>query len=162
MIHASTAYCFDLDSTLRNSRHRHGKSPATDPSATWEDYSALGEYDTPMPGPIRIMQDLHRFSQIHIVSASEEAARAVTMAWLRVHVKSGWDFVALSVKDKPDYVKSLQAKGIDVRAFWEDWPPNARAITEQTGVPAIIVNPVYPCLACGYIMGDEVPRDNAS
>jgi hypothetical protein len=164
LITAHQAVCFDLDSTLRDSRQRHHSSPVQDPTKTWNDYFQLGHLDTPMPGPIALMKILYPHYQVHIVSGSGEIARGQTLDWLRKNAGSGWDFVALRAEDdhtengvyKAAYVQKLQKRGIEVVLFFEDWGPAARSIHVLTGVPPVVVNPLYPCTSCGFdVMAQE-------
>jgi beta-phosphoglucomutase-like phosphatase (HAD superfamily) len=152
-----TAVLFDLDSTLRDSRHRHYLSPAVNPDSTWHDYSAAGVYDAPMPGPITALRLLHEFNQVHIVSGSNESARDLTMGWLTEHIGLEYiDHVALRADGdfspngllKVNYARQLEQDGTKVVLFWEDWPSAAEEL-EKAGYPVVCVNPRYPCLACG-------------
>jgi hypothetical protein len=161
VINATTAWCFDLDSTLRDSRQRHHLSPVHDPSKTWHDYSVAGVDDTPIDGPIAVMKALHHYHQIHIVSGSNESALNETALWLRRHVGSGWDFVKLRADGdttqngayKVAYVRKLRAQGIAVAGFFEDWWPAAQDLRAE-GVPVVVVNPGYPCAECGLEPGE--------
>ncbi len=128
--------------------------------ADWVEYDKAGAHDVPQPGPIAMMAMAYRAGiQNHVVSGSTEAARPQSEKWLDVNApyyhnlrlrkpdEDGIDSGYL----KAQYVLRAQALGMEVLAFWEDWPPAAKTITEQTGVPCVVVNPRYPDMCtCGY------------
>lgn len=162
--------CFDLDSTLRNTKQRHHLLPknrpevfAEDPAKAWLDYALAGELDEPIVPAVllyklllwqRLPGSYARRHQTHIVSGSDEGARAETQAWLR---KRGLWFDALRLRTAEDraagdtsldymkieYVRGLQAKGLKVTLFFEDWAPLAKSIQEATSVPVVVLNPMY-------------------
>jgi hypothetical protein len=154
---ARTAVLFDLDSTLRNSRQRHHLSPKA-AGANWHDYSMAGINDEPMQGPITALRLFWPHHQIHIVSGSNESARANTAQWLDRHVGLNWiDGIHLRAEEdfsesgpyKVAHVLALREQGIETVLFFEDWPPAAQYIEAVGLVPAVCVNPCYPCKTCG-------------
>jgi len=162
-VEKKTAVLFDLDSTLRNSRHRHGMVPRknivgqeVDRTIDWHAYSAAGINDTPMLGPITALRLLSPYHQIHIISGSNASAMEQTMSWLsthvgpyidRVHLRPDGDYTPNGLY-KVKYARSVEEHGIAVVLVWEDWPP-AVAELEEAGYPVVCVNPRYPCQVCG-------------
>lgn len=169
--------CWDLDSTLRSSLQRHHLSPAVTRAGgegpqvltleDWHAYGVAGISDAPQPGPIAMMKMAWRSgAENHVVSGSTETARPQSEAWLNEHAPY-YQVLRLRTKAeegtdsgllKAQYVLGCQALGMEVLAFWEDWAPAAKTITELTGVPCVVVNPVYPDMCtCGYA-GKEVSQ----
>lgn len=161
---AVQAVCFDLDSTLRDSRQRHHLTPRRNPDnpeITWDTYSAEGIHDTPILGPIALTHLLYPHYQIHIVSGSGQAVQALTIEWLMKHSVT-YDFLKLRTDDTPNgefkvrYIEQLRAKGTQTALFVEDWGPVAREIEQRTDVPVLVVNPLYPCTECEFDVMAEV------
>lgn len=168
---AVQAVCFDLDSTLRDSRQRHHLTPIRNPDnpeITWDTYSAAGAKDTPIIGAIALTSMFFQHYQVHIVSGSGESARPQTTEWL---LRNGvrWDFLKLRTGDQPNgefkvaNIEALRAKGTECVLFVEDWGPVAREIEEKTSVPVLVVNPLYPCQNCEFdvLAGLTGSQDNA-
>jgi hypothetical protein len=171
-----TAVLFDLDSTLRTSRHRHWmleaarKAPGhlldhKDREVDWHAYSAAGIDDMPMLGPITALRLLRPYHEIHIISGSNASAAEQTMSWLSTHVGlEHIDMVHLRADGddtpaglyKVSYARSVEEHGIGVALFWEDWVPAVLEL-EKAGYPVVCVNPRYPCLVCGADPEAEKP-----
>jgi hypothetical protein len=162
-----TAVLFDLDSTLRDSRHRHSMIPgdafagegALEMTAAvdWHAYSVAGLKDAPFWGPITALRMFSDSHQIHIISGSNESAMEQTRSWLETHVGLSYiDVIHLrptgdltpNAPYKVSYAASVEAQGLSVVLFWEDWPPTVAEL-EDAGYPVVCVNPRYPCKACG-------------
>jgi predicted kinase len=80
------AWLVDLDGTL-------AKKDLAPGSRGWHEYDRVGE-DLPNPGPIRLLQDLHRAGhEIIFMSGRKEHCRPQTRAWLDTHVGlwAGWE-----------------------------------------------------------------------
>lgn len=169
------AACFDLDGTMRRTLGRRHLIPASavmsprdvggQVYADWEAYDKAGVHDDPQPGTIAVMEALYWAGvQNHVVSGSTEAARPQALQWLDTHAPH---YYALKLRLpeleggvqsgvlKARYVLELQAQGVEVIAFWEDWVPAARVITEMTGVPCVVVNPCYDGICT---CGDEAAK----
>lgn len=150
---ATTAILFDLDSTLAHTEHRHHLIPLIRKGeATWEDYAALCDADTPMLGTLAVMREFWPYHQIHIVSGRSDSARDKTVAWFARHRFDGfYDYLSLCRGDQFDcnssmkiaYIRSLQEQDIKPLVFFEDHLPVGRSITDATGVPVVLVNPAY-------------------
>lgn len=142
----------DLDSTLCNTSHRHGKTPREDPSLTWADYSMLCADDEPMEATIQLVHMLDRAGYaIHLVSFREDQARDLTIEWLAKydvpyeHLTMKGPDVDSSTHDqyKADAVQKLLDEGRQVALVLDDWPGTAEAVERRCGVPVLVVNPCY-------------------
>ena len=154
--------CVDLDSTLCDTRHRRNLiRAADDPEPTdWRAYSLACADDAPIEGPIALVRLLARSCSIVIISARDEAARALTETWLRTNdvpydrlillqpERDGSDMAAFKVAQ----VSRLLADGARVDLIVEDAPAIAAAMHEL-GVPTLLVQP--PAVAAA---SEEVPE----
>jgi phosphoglycolate phosphatase-like HAD superfamily hydrolase len=158
---------FDLDSTLADTRPRHHLLPRNNPEASWEDYAAACSLDEPIPGTIRAARLHWQQAEVHIVSERAASALEDTQKWLARHDVL-FDCVSLRPEGQPSdgsgvitYIKALRQVS-QVLLAYQDWPPLAERITEETGVPCVVVNPVYRfaysegCL-CAACMGASPP-----
>lgn len=162
-----TAVLFDLDSTLRDSTQRQHLLPRNNPDSSWDDYSIAGQHDAPIHGPIMAMRLHWPEHQIHIITGSNEIARAETEHWLAMHAP-WYDYLALrpagdrteNSQRKIEYIKSLEAQGTTVLLMYEDYGAAARRIERKTHVPVVVVNALYPCPDCGRDPAAMPDRDN--
>src|ERR1700733_7647805 len=89
--------------------------------------------------------------QVHICSARSAVARRLTENWLGMNTGNSYDFLRLRDLGnrlpgrmlKAEYILDLKATGIDVVLVYEDLKADADFITEETGVPVVLVNPAY-------------------
>ncbi len=142
--------CVDLDSTLCDTRHRrHLVRAPDDPQPTdWREYSLACADDPPIEGPIARVRLLARAYRIVIVSARDEAARDLTVVWLRRHevpydrlilYRSGVDDADI-VAFKATQIGLLRAEGAEVVLMVEDAPTVAAAM-QALGVTTLLVQP---------------------
>jgi hypothetical protein len=166
----NSAVCWDLDSTLADTRHRfHLIEKIKAGEATWDEHSLACTDDEPLTGAISLMRLLAPHHTQHIVSGRSAVAAYRTRAWLEKH-QVPFDEICLRRRDdftengliKARYVRELQALGIQVVMFFEDWPPVAAVVHEMTGVPAVVLTPpralLHPELAPGtenFTMGTQ-------
>jgi hypothetical protein len=141
----------DIDSTLADTRQRHGKSPHSDPSATWLSYGLLCADDVPIIGTVRTVQMLFQAGHtIHIVTGRGEEVRVLTEKWL---IKNGIFFHSLTMRqeheseDHVEYKRShlLRLKkheSLPALLAIEDWP-DVVEMYEAEGVPTLCINPRY-------------------
>lgn len=145
-----TAVVYDWDSTLANTKHRWHLAPTVNAESSWDIYSQACGDDIPLAGTARRMQMDYVHHQVHICSGSAASAREQRISWLQKHCLL-YDYLQLRATGdrrpngqiKIDYVKQLQADGIEVVLFYEDWPKVGRQIQEATGVPVLGINPFY-------------------
>jgi hypothetical protein len=159
----NSACCWDLDSTLADTRHRFhliGKIKAGE--ATWDEHSLACANDQPIESAIALMRLLAPHHAQHIVSGRSAIAEKLTHGWLaRHHVP--FDEIALRHPDdftgnaqiKIDYVRKLRERGLTVVMFFEDYPPVAQQILEATGVPVVTLTP--PAVLAENVTGDGRP-----
>jgi hypothetical protein len=157
----SSAVCWDLDSTLADTRHRfHLIEKIKAGEATWDEHSLACADDEPLTSAIALMRLLFPHHTQHIVSGRSTVAAYQTRVWLEKH-QVPFDALCLRRPDdftengliKVRYVRELQAQGIKVVCFFEDWPPAAAVIRELTGVPTVVLTP--PQRAPGVAPGTE-------
>jgi hypothetical protein len=151
------AVCFDLDSTLASTVHRRYLIPEIQAGrATWHDYSLLCVDDTPLHGTVEVARMLWPSCLICIVSGRSSRAETLTRGWLNQNAVP-FDRLILRPDDtengvfKVNAVRQLQAEGLTVELFFEDWAASAETIREQTGVPVFGVNPFDPEPAQGAL-----------
>lgn len=143
--------CWDLDSTLADTRHRFRlieKIKAGE--ATWDEHSLACVDDEPIGSAIALMRLLFPHHAQHIVSGRSAVARDQTLTWLE---KYQVPFDALQLRRPDDftenglikvrYVRELEARSRRVVMFFEDYPPVAEQIHEMTGVPVTVLTPPY-------------------
>ncbi len=142
-----SAVCFDLDSTLASTVHRRFLVPDIKAGrATWHDYSMFCAKDAPVAGTVALARMLYPSRLICIVSGRSTRAEDLTREWLSRN-DVPFDRVILRSDDidnklfKVNSVRQLQAEGLSVELFVEDWNEVAAYITEQTGIPVLGVNP---------------------
>lgn len=160
---AETAVIFDLDSTVASTAHRHHLSPLEDPTSSWERYSLACDDDEPMAGTVTMMRLLHPYHQIHICSGRASVARVATEFWLAKH-DIPYDYMKLRSDGdrtpnglyKARYVTGVRESGVEVVLFVEDWKEAADHITEQTKVPALLVNPAYDWVPTPAVKSDGI------
>jgi len=147
----NSACCWDLDSTLAGTRHRfHVIEQIKAGQATWDDHSMACADDEPLTASIALMRLLAPYHAQHIISGRSAVAEKLTHGWLARHDVPA-DHVELRDPDdftengliKARYVQKLQAQGITVAMFFEDWAPAAELIHELTGVPVAVLTPPY-------------------
>lgn len=147
---------FDLDSTIAYNYHRQWMVPLimskTPGAPTWDDYSMMCAYDTPIEGTVALMRALSGDYQNWIITGRSDAAREMTEDWLREHdipylgliMRPAGDRTA-NGKFKVQMIRRLlNDHGIAITLFVEDYPAAAAYITKHTGIPHLLVNPNYP------------------
>jgi hypothetical protein len=152
MISKDTVVVYDLDSTVADTRHRWGLTPRNDPASDWEKYSLACSGDTALPGTVRRMELDWPYHQVHICTGRSRVALERTEQWLLKHVGPFWDHLEMRpARDRTPngefkirYVRKLQAAGLDVVLFYEDWEKSANEIYDETKVPVLGINPFYP------------------
>lgn len=152
----STVVCWDLDSTLRLTRHRWHLAPTVDPESSWPIYAQACEDDEPNVGHIAALRLHAEHHQTHIVSGADISSQPMTMRWLR---KQRIPYDRVTLNDNPpemknsqikiNYIRMIQAEGLTVVLFYEDHPHVAEKIYEETGVPVVLGNPNYHPIAEG-------------
>ena len=146
--------CWDLDSTLRSSVQRRYLLPEVRAGRkTWDDYSMLAAKDTPIAGSVAMLRMLSIEADIFnvAVTGASEATRGLTEAWCDEYDVPLDDFMMRPAGDetengvwKVSCIRKLQAAGMDVQLFVEDWEPIARYIAQETEIPVLGVNPFDP------------------
>jgi hypothetical protein len=148
--------CWDLDSTLADTRHRFHliekikAAGIPDDVRGWNEHSLACADDGPLEGAIALMRLLRPHHTQHIVSGRSNVARDLTLTWLinhdvpaaRLTLRDPRDFTENGLI-KVRYVRELEARGIRVVMFFEDYPPVAEQIHEMTGVPVTVLTPPY-------------------
>ncbi len=142
--------CSDIDSSIADTRQRRFACPTVDPMRTWTEYAMLCGQDDPIVGTIRVLRMFAAAGYgIHLVTNRPEAARKLTVGWLRQHevpfdeLRMRPDSVEFdSIDLKVGYILTLRVTGYEPVLFIEDWPAHAAAI-ESEGVPVLCVNPRY-------------------
>lgn len=141
----------DIDSTLADTRHRHGKSPHSDPDATWLSYGLLCADDVPIAGTVRTVEMLWVAGHsVHIVTGRGEAVRGLTSQWLRAH---GVPFNSLTMRQDHESEDHVEYKKFHLLRLMEetqrtaylaieDWP-DIVDMYESLGVPTLCINPRY-------------------
>ncbi len=144
----------DLDSTICSTLPRHHLRDSQD----WVKYALACSGDIPMFGTITMLRVAWPTALVHIVSGRAEEARRQTEQWLTNYAVP-YDELSLratgdesgSAALKVAHINGLKALGYDPQVVFEDWAPAAKTITEMTGVPCVVVNPLYPGMCtCGY------------
>jgi hypothetical protein len=169
------AVVWDLDSTVADTLHRHHMLDgikawyaavetwgdeeqavlAGNVKVTWDDYSMACIRDTPVAGTVTLMRMLWKSSLQIAVSGRNAVANELTQKWVRLH-KVPLDKIVLRVAGdfthsdeyKVRELSALEEAGITVLAYIDDWPSTATAVTLATGIPSLMVNPNYKCIAC--------------
>lgn len=140
--------CWDLDSSVRSTMHRRWMVPEIRAGrATWDQYSMLAADDEPIEGAVTVMRMFADLG-VHNIAVSGTAVSAldITVDWAKRHDVPLEDYL-LRPADEPNgewkvsCVRRLQAAGLVVRLFAEDWGPAAAYIREHTGVPVLGLNP---------------------
>lgn len=154
MKRSTTAVVYDLDGTVcDNSQRRHlaPEDPLTTADEAWEEWNLACGGDQPILGMVRRMQWDYMQHQVHICSARSAVARDLTERWMAVNTGNSYDVLKLRSRGdrrpgrllKSEYILDLKATGIDVVLVYEDLKADADFITEETGVPVLLVNPAY-------------------
>jgi hypothetical protein len=146
-----TVVCCDLDSTLRHTQHRWGKTPRQDPSSSWEAYSLACSGDSVFLGTKQLLRLLWPHHQIHLVSSAHSSAKALTADWLLNNgifydrlVMADADECGLSSPEmKVAHIQEIRAQGLCPVLFMDDHPGVCEAL-EAVEVPTVCVNPRYP------------------
>lgn len=147
--------CWDLDSTLRSSVQRRYLLPEVRAGRkTWDDYSHLAKDDAPIPGSVALLRLLNTFTfgvfNVAVTGASD-ATLQMTRDWCKEYDVPLDEFMMRPAFDetengvwKVSCVRKLQAAGMDVQLFVEDWEPIARYIAQETDIPVLGINPFDP------------------
>lgn len=144
--------CFDLDSTLCDTRHRHHLVlPGEERDQTdWVAYSLACADDAPIEGACRLLRLLARHWRIVLVSSRDEQARPLTERWLAEHgipydelILGGTDGAPAGLEDfKVHHVRTLLDAGLRVVLVVDDLPTLPAAMA-AIGVPTLSVRPPY-------------------
>ena len=124
--------------------------------------------DEPIVGTVTVARMLWPSSLICIVSGRSDVAEDLTRGWLDQHAVP-FDRLIMRPDDtengvfKVNAVQQLQAEGLSVELFFEDWAPAAKYIYEQTKVPVLGVNPFDPetCLVGREQLAMELDQELA-
>lgn len=147
--------CWDLDSSLASTIHRRYLIPKIlAGEATWDDYSMRCFDDPPIEGAVALMRLLTDLDpEVRHVAVSGRSARAqfLTQQWAvsfavplsRYMLRPDGDRTP-NGEWKVSCIRQLQAEGLRVRLFVEDWGPAAAYIREHTGISVLGLNPFDP------------------
>lgn len=143
-------YCWDLDSTVCHTLHRHHMVDAIRAGQdSWDNYAMRCVDDTPIAGSVALMREL---KGRHIaISGRSGCAEELTYAWFRQHdVPVDAALLRIDGDHTPNglykvrVLRALKAAGADVRLFFEDWDEAAGEIETATGIPVVGINAFYP------------------
>lgn len=142
--------CIDLDSTLCDTSPRHHLISDPREDTDWVAYSLACADDMPIPGACRLVQLLAPHYRIVIVSSRDEAARALTEAWLAAQgvpydelILGGAGGAPRGLEDfKVHHVGGLVGRGEQVALMVDDLPSLPPAM-QLLGVPVLTVRPPY-------------------
>jgi hypothetical protein len=151
---------FDLDDTLRDSRHRHHLSPYSDPASSWRAFFDADAADPPLPGAVELTRSLRADCGIHIVTMAGNP-RGVA-GWLSRH-DVRWDGLACLTHAtagvyppgqttgtlKQAHFRGLLAAGFDIRLVIDD-SPEVTGAARELGIPAITVDAAWCGGECGH------------
>lgn len=142
---------WDLDSSLYSTEHRHhliDKIKAG--AATWDEYSRMCPGDTPLRGPLALMQARAAVALQIVITGRAEGSREMTVANFR---RDGVPADLLLMRPDGDdtdngifkvaEIRKLQGHGIKVQLVFEDWGPAARHIEQELDLPVVGLNPFY-------------------
>jgi hypothetical protein len=142
--------CFDLDSTLCDTRHRHHLVlPGEERDQTdWVAYSLACAGDAPIDGTCRLLRLLARHWRIVLVSSRDEQARSLTEQWLVDHgipydelILGGTDGAPAGLEEfKVHHVRTLLSSGLRVVLMVDDLP-TLPPVMAEIGVPTLSVRP---------------------
>jgi hypothetical protein len=139
----------DLDSTLADTRHRHGLIHPDGKSTDWRAYSMACADDAPITPVVRMVQALAKVYPIAIVSGRDNAARSLTNDWLARHAvpydllllddharhfTTHEDYKIARIQDAEQALRRLHLFHVD------DWPPVALAL-RAAGLQCVTVTP---------------------
>ena len=144
-----TSITFDLDSTLADTRHRHGLINNDGPT-DWVAYSMACPGDDPIEWTVNLWRLFYsRGWALSIVTGRNNRARGLTMDWLTAHGIYP-DMLLMAddhhaTMDHGEYkamsVREVAARlGQPVSLHIDDWAPVAPALA-KIGVPCLIVTP---------------------
>jgi hypothetical protein len=146
-----TAVCWDKDSTIANTAHRHSMIPEIQAGRkTWREYALACETDTPVLAARALMKMLApKHLQIVTSGATEEAVVPIAR-WLldkdfpadMIRLRPQGDMVDNALL-KVRMLRELEEEGIEVVLFVEDNPVTASVIESMTGIPVMLLNPCY-------------------
>jgi hypothetical protein len=146
------AVCWDLDSTLADTRHRQHMVPLIRAGkATWLEYSLHCADDEPIEGAVTLARLLYgaRVWQF-AVSGRSASAEGATRDWLKryqvplddVFLRPDGDYTENGLF-KVRVLGQLRDRGFDVVLFIDDWQETADIIQAVTPVPVLVVKGVY-------------------
>jgi len=145
--------CWDLDSTIADTLHRQHMVPKIKAGeSTWDDYSLACSEDKLMPATAWLMSLLGGQHRHFIITGRSGIARELTVEWLGVR---GVQYDRLIMRRHGDHrpnpdlkiavLRDLEAEGVKVAGFFEDWPEAAARIrAEFPSLPVVVINPCYP------------------
>jgi hypothetical protein len=148
-----TAVVWDMHGCLADtSRRRHLIPENAGYESDWDEWALAQMLDRPIPGSMaRLRLDFFQH-QAHIVTAQSVVAEELAKGWLDMHTGGTYDYLGCRAigDQRPDhvlkveYIRGVQARGVEVVQAYEDLPSSAEYIYEQTGVPVLGINPFYP------------------
>jgi hypothetical protein len=164
----NSACCWDLDSTLAGTRHRFHliekikAAGIADDVTGWNEHSLACADDEPIESAITLMRLLAPHHAQHIISGRSAVAEKLTRDWLEkygvpfdeIRLRRPDDFTG-NAQIKINYVRELRERGLTVVLFFEDYPPVAQQIHEETGVPVVTLTP--PATLAENIVSDGRP-----
>lgn len=145
---AGDIVCWDLDSTLADTRHRRERCPRPDNDYTWDDYATTCFDDEPVAGALRLMWILSGSGLVHhVISNRAASAYESTLRWLAHHQFPPVHTLTLRPpglgvsgdEHKINHIRVLQRAGGRIALMVEDWPESATVIQAATGVPVLNV-----------------------
>jgi hypothetical protein len=144
--------CWDLDSTLADTRHRQHMVPLIKAGkGTWLEYSMACADDEPIEGAVALVRFLHDLGVCQFgVSGRNASAEHATRDWLKryqvplddVFLRPDGDYTENGLF-KIRVLGQLRDRGFDVVLFIDDWQETADIIQAVTPVPVLVVKGVY-------------------
>lgn len=142
-----TAVVFDLDGTVRDTRHRHHLIDRRRPGGPdWHSYSLACDGDSPIEGVIKLAQMLSAHHHIIVVTGAQDVGRVQTAEWLDLHDFPYQDIWMRSDDERglPNPVlKSMWMEELTLRyrviLAVEDHPEVQAVYQDKWSIPTILV-----------------------
>lgn len=104
-------YCFDLDGTLSDGRHRLHLLPSKDianRTDSWDAFNLAAGDDMPILDNIRLMNELYQFGKrIIILTGRSDVAKHLTIKWLWEH---GCNYNDIIMRPASDHRRDIEFK----------------------------------------------------